>query len=312
MSRSRKAVLTFLRLFIAGGALLIAGAVTIQAYPPLFPWALALFDGESVCRPGDVLNGAAVRQAFQQEVQTVGKQLHLVRKDGQGYELWAYRGGEYWIPEGSETSLPIIIAQQEANEYGDAAKGVQAGDIVLDCGAHVGIYTRKALAAGAKLVVAIEPAPANLECLRRNLRAQIADGRVIVSAKGVWDKEEELPLFEEPDNSAADRFVAPTANSVVKHIIPLTRIDTLARELNLPRVDFIKMDIKGATAKALLGGAETIRTHKPRLVISTEEDIDSFDEIRSVVLGLHGDYQTECGSCSIRDLRVRPEVVFFR
>ena len=312
MSHSKKALLLFLRLFIGVGMLLIAGAVTIQAYPPLFPWALALFDGQSVCRPSDVLHGAAVRQAFNRERETLEKQLHLVRKDGQGYELWAYPGGEYWIPEGSQASLPIILAQQEANEYGDAMKGVQAGDIVLDCGAHVGIYTRKALAAGAKLVVAIEPAPANLECLRRNLQAEIADGRVIVCPKGVWDKEEELPLFEEPDNSAADRFVAPTANSVVKHVIPLTRIDTLAQELGLPRVDFIKMDIKGATARALRGGAATIRASKPGLVISTEEDIDSFEEIRSVVLDVHGDYQTECGTCSVRDSRVWPEVVFFR
>jgi FkbM family methyltransferase len=312
MSYSRKVLLTFLRLFIATGILLITGAVTIQAYPPLFPWALALFDGQGVCRSGDVLSGAAVRQAFKREVETVEKQLHLVRKDDQGYELWAYPGGEYWIPAGSESSLPIILAQQEANEYGDATKGVQAGDVVLDCGAHVGIYTRKALAAGAKLIVAIEPAPANLECLRRNLQSEIAEGRVIIYPKGVWDKEEELPLYEEPDNSAADRFVAPTVTSVVKHVIPLTRIDTLARELGLPRVDFIKMDIKGATARALLGGAETIRTHKPRLVISTEEDFDSFEEIRSVVSGIHADYETECGSCSIRDLRVWPDVVFFR
>jgi len=35
--------------------------------------------------------------------------------------------------------------------------------------------------------------------------------------------------------------------------VPLTSIDKLVAQLQLPRVDFIKMDIKGATAKALIG-----------------------------------------------------------
>jgi hypothetical protein len=53
------------------------------------------------------------------------------------------------------------------------------------------------LDSGAKLVVAIEPAPTNPECLPRNMRREIADGRVIVSAKGVWDKEDTLVLNED-------------------------------------------------------------------------------------------------------------------
>ena len=49
--------------------------------------------------------------------------------------------------------------------------------MVLDGGAHVGVYVREALDRGARLVVAIEPAPANVECLRRNFPEEIADGR---------------------------------------------------------------------------------------------------------------------------------------
>jgi hypothetical protein len=44
------------------------------------------------------------------------------------------------------------------------------------------------------LVVAIEPSPANLECLRRNMSREIASGRVIVYPKGVWDREDVLAL----------------------------------------------------------------------------------------------------------------------
>ena len=55
--------------------------------------------------------------------------------------------------------LAILLAQQDRDIYGDDRLGVRQGDIVFDCGAHMGVYTRKALSAGAKLVVAVEPTP---------------------------------------------------------------------------------------------------------------------------------------------------------
>jgi FkbM family methyltransferase len=161
--------------------------------------------------------------------------------------------------------------------------------------------------------VAIEPAPANVECLRRNLRDEIAAGRVIVYPKGVWDKEDLLPLFEDPANSAADRFVAPDETSVSTHSIALVPIDLLISELGLPPITLIKMDIKGATARALRGGRQSLLRDKPRLVISTEEEIDSLEEITSVVESLGVGYLRECGSCSFRNgFEVFPDVVFFR
>jgi FkbM family methyltransferase len=42
-------------------------------------------------------------------------------------------------------------------------------------------------------------------------------------------------------------------------VVPLTTIDKLVSELNLPRVDFIKMDIEGAEKLALTGGRATIQ-----------------------------------------------------
>ena len=55
--------------------------------------------------------------------------------------------------------LPYNLAEQAAQDLRDRRADVRAGDIVLDCGANIGVYTRVALNRGAKLVVAIEPAP---------------------------------------------------------------------------------------------------------------------------------------------------------
>src|SRR5258708_8288315 len=92
----------------------------------------------------------------------------LLEKDPAGYHLWNTPDGRYWIPQGSDYVLPYNLAEQRRKIYGVGEQDVQSGDIVLDCGANVGVYTRLALRNGAKLVVAIEPAPENIECLRRN------------------------------------------------------------------------------------------------------------------------------------------------
>jgi FkbM family methyltransferase len=47
------------------------------------------------------------------------------------------------------------------------------------------------------------------------------------------------------------------ASQRIEHI-PVTTIDTLVSELNLPRVDFIKMDVKGSTERAIRGAAGVI------------------------------------------------------
>ena len=138
---------------------------------------------------------------------------------------------------------------------------VRPGDVVLDCGANIGVFVREALDAGAKTVVAIEPAPENIECLRRNFKSDIDAGRVIVYPKGVWDKDDFLTLHVDDHNSAADSFVInPKDSHESDQKLPLTTIDKLVAELNLQSVDFIKMDIEGAEVKALKGGRRRSRS----------------------------------------------------
>jgi FkbM family methyltransferase len=79
--------------------------------------------------------------------------------------------------------------------YGKQEWGVQRDDIVLDVGACIGTWTRQALDRGARLVIAIEPTPSSVECLKRNLAREIAGGQVVVYPKGIWDLEGALTLF---------------------------------------------------------------------------------------------------------------------
>ena len=60
-------------------------------------------------------------------------------------------------------------------------------------------------------------------------------------------------------------------------------IDQIAAELQLPAVDFIKMDIEGAEVEALKGARQTIRRYRPFLAIATEHTEDKVRNVRNVI-----------------------------
>jgi len=235
---------------------------------------------------------------------------HLVKEES-GLELWDTPKGQYWIPKGNRYVLPFNLAEMEQHIYGSGEHFIHAGDIVLDCGASDGDFTRQALGAGAQTVVAIEISPSSAECIRRNTASEIAAGRVIVYPKGVWDKDDTLTLNVDDTNFAANSVVMRSETSHPSVQVPLTTIDELVAELKLPRVDFIKMDIEGAEVPALAGARETIARFKPRLAIATEHKPDDEYTIPAAVRRIRSDYRMECGPCLEAKGHVRPDVLYF-
>ncbi|MDW8129861.1 MAG: FkbM family methyltransferase [Bryobacterales bacterium] len=235
----------------------------------------------------------------------------LIERDPKGYHLWRTPKGLFWVPAGSDYSLPFNLAEQERKIYGDHRLGVRAGDVVLDCGAAMGVFTREALAVGAKMVVAIELAPENLECLRRNFAEEVRTGRVVIYPKGVWDKDDLVTLYVDPGNSPADSVVMRPERARPGPRVPLTTIDQLVEELQLDRVDFIKMDVEGAEQRALAGARRTLARFRPRLAISAYHLEDDPIRIPELVRQAWPGYRMECGVCSDARTAVRPDVLFF-
>ena len=248
-----------------------------------------------------------LRQAS--DAQAIARASHLVRRES-GLALWATPQGEYWIPASDDKVLPILLAQEKRDIYGSRDWGVRAGDTVLDCGAYVGTWARHALDRGAKLVVEIEPSPESVECIRRNLAKEIAGGRVVIVAKGIWDSEGALRFFINPDNTAGNSFVG-NENSGTTASIPVTTVDRLAAELRLSRVDFIKADIKGATERLLRGGRGVIVRDRPRLAFSTEE-IDDAGGVAALAKSMQPGYEMKCGPCFLSGTDIITDVHFFR
>lgn len=292
--------------------LLILAGVAYAFFPPFRLLTYVIAGRSPVCPLGEAIKAD---QNFQRQVAYKDQILNaskLLEQDAQGYELWETPKGRYWVPAGSRYVLPFNLAEQQRKIYGTGEYGPHAGDVTLDCGANVGVTVHEELAAGAKMVVAIEPAPENLECLRRNYAGEIAAGRVVVVPKGVWDKNDFLTLRVDPKNSAADSFVIPLAGATELEKVPLTTIDKLVEELKLDRVDYIKLDIEGAEPKALAGARDTLKRFRPRISISAYHVPDHPKLIPEIIRSERPDYQMQCGPCAESEHSVRPDILYFK
>jgi len=290
---------------------LLLGVVAAYAISPQFRLAVLVIAGHSPVCP---FNQAVHSERHEQQLMRIKDRYlsasHKVSEEN-GLELWETPKGRFWIPKGNKFVLPFNLAEMDQHIYGTGSHFVQPGDVVLDCGASDGDFTREALKAGAKLVVSIEVSPPAIECLRRNLAEPIAQGRAIVYPKGVWDRDSTLTLNLSDSNFAANSVVLQPRGSHRDVQVPLTTIDKIVSELKLTKVDFIKMDIEGAELNALAGGAATIKQFKPRMSIATEHKIDDEVTIPKAVRGIRGDYKLACGPCEAAGGYIRPSVLYF-
>jgi FkbM family methyltransferase len=293
--------------------LLLLAAVLLAAYAtlPRFRYATWALTGRSpVCPFSHAIRWKDEEDALRVAKDRILRGSKFVSQD-RGLELWDTPKGRFWIPRGNRYVLPFNLAEMESHIYGAGTHFVQAGDIVLDCGASDGDFSREALQAGAKLVVSIEISPPAQECLRRNLAESIAAHRAIVYPKGVWDSDGTLRLNVSDYNFAANSVVLRPEGSHSDVEASLTTIDKIVNELGLPRVDFIKMDIEGAEVNALAGARDTIARFKPRLSIATEHKPDDEVTIPEAVRRLRSDYRMTCGPCAGSGTRILPAVLYF-
>jgi FkbM family methyltransferase len=265
---------------------------------PLCPWTRAL-EAEA---------HAPHTTAIKDRILAASRRL---RSDSQGFELWSTPQGDFWIPKDNQYVLPWNLAEQEQQIYGSGTFFAGPGDVVLDCGAHVGVFTRVALQAGASRVIAIEPASENLECLRRNFEREIAQGRVTLVPAGVWNRLERRRLHHVPHNSAANSVAISPAGSEEGEEVPLTTIDRIVEDLALARLDFIKMDIEGAEQNALRGAPGTLRRFRPRLAVAVYHRPDDPPRVTELVRAAQPGYTVQCGPCARAGWSIVPTILYF-
>jgi len=211
----------------------------------------------------------ACPQADSGHAKTIPGSPRLLKTDAPaGLELWQTGLGQLWIPKPGYYVIKHLDWESTVEKvYDHPLVHVRRDDVVIDCGAHIGGFTRIALQAGARLVVAIEPETANLRAFRRNFEQELKSARVLLIPKGVWETTGKLSLHISKTGDSHSVIFAQKGPGDEE--IEVTTLDALAGELKLDRVDFVKMDIEGSEANALRGARQVIQRWKPRMAISS-------------------------------------------
>jgi FkbM family methyltransferase len=172
---------------------------------------------------------------------------------------------------------------------------ISNGDVVLDCGANIGLFTLYAQnkIGSAGKIICIEPVRETYELLISNvLKNPFINSQQFVPLNLALSGKTETRIFvysEERNGSATgciERFgiAKGTRDSYKKLDISCTSMDEIVFNDLKIRIDFIKMDAEGMEKEIICGGKETIRFFKPKLVISphfeSKEIIKPLKEIR--------------------------------
>jgi len=182
----------------------------------------------------------------------------------------------YDVPWGAYVQFVLEQYRCRRNDGADIA--VESGDYVIDAGACWGdtaLYFAHRSQPNGK-VFSFEFMPENLEVLRRNLALNdVLSRQIQIVERAAWDISDVKLLIE--GDGPATRVRAESSDAF---IAPLTlTIDDLVQRYNLPKVNFIKMDIEGSELRALKGAKQTIQSYRPKLAISVYHQLSDFYEI---------------------------------
>jgi FkbM family methyltransferase len=161
----------------------------------------------------------------------------------------------------------------EAQNIGFVNHTVKAGMTVLDIGAHIGLF---ASIFGQKVgpsgkVFSFEPTPSTFKILKETVRINNLEQVVTPIQKAVSDKSGKTVFYiseieAHNSNSLANNKRDYCQEKAVD--VDLISVDDLVKQQQLKKVDFIKIDAEGAEYAVLLGADQTIREHKPAILLA--------------------------------------------
>lgn len=163
------------------------------------------------------------------------------------------------------TVSTFLLRDQVEPELKFLNKFVQKGDVFVDVGANVGLFTLKTAPHAAR-VVAVEPGQEAGDLLVANV-ALNGFRNVDLVRKGLADAPGKASLFHNPVGDDPQAFSLVNGGDASEaEEVEITTLDLLVAELGLPRVDCIKIDVEGAEARVLAGGLNTITAYRPLII----------------------------------------------
>jgi FkbM family methyltransferase len=159
-------------------------------------------------------------------------------------------------------------------EEGEVRQVVHADQTVLDIGANFGVFTKlfSQLVGPRGSVIAFEPIPLTFRTLEAGIKRYHLENVQAIN-KAVSDRVGKVlmavPSYEENrGDNLYQASIVSSPESPETFTINAVTVDSL----QLARVDFMKIDVEGHELEVLHGSRETLKRHRPTLMVEVTSD----------------------------------------
>ncbi|WP_354700426.1 methyltransferase [Paraconexibacter sp. AEG42_29] len=177
------------------------------------------------------------------------------------------------VTPGFAHALLILDGDLEVPVQEALRRSVAPGATVYDIGANVGFFSLLCarFAGEAGRVLAFEPVPDLALQVQEAAQRSGLDGRVEVRAEAVALTEGTEALYVVQDASWSHLASRGNPGGAVATItVPTTTVDAVVTA-GAPAPDVLKLDVEGSEGDVLRGARDTLRTHRPIVVVELHD-----------------------------------------
>jgi FkbM family methyltransferase len=182
-------------------------------------------------------------------------------------------------------------------EYDNVSINTDGGDVVIDCGANIGMFSAIASQKGAT-VYAFEPHSHVIE--KYLAKTAKWNPNINICRYALMDYVGTTTFSQSADHIGASRVtsIEKSTNTIeyaedIEVVVQTITLDKFVEENNISRIDFIKADIEGAERYMLMGAGQVLKEFAPKLSLCTYHLPDDPQILRNIILQANPNYVIE-------------------
>ncbi len=170
-----------------------------------------------------------------------------------------------------------FLEEYENPELQFVEKSLKKGDVFIDIGANIGLYTLVAskLVGENGKVIAFEPLMQSYHSLKKNVSIN-SRKNIVLENLAIAEMNTQIDIFynrKAANLGMASSYLNEYSDS---HEANAVSIDLYLKKHPLTSIELIKIDIEGGEYSALVGMKDTLINYTPKLLLEIDEDILSF------------------------------------